>query len=306
MILTAAKFFFDSDDAAEEWEILESFTTKKRSVGDRFGLSKSTVCRVVHRVGLAILTHSPNFVSWPTEKKALHIISGFEAKAGFPGVLGAIDGSHIVCKGLQGKDAQSYINRHGLPSVLLQAICDHEAKFLHFSAGDPGSMHDARMYRRSELPTILTADKFPFDSHLLGDGAYPLRQSLLVPYRNNGRLTEQHRKYNTKHATTRVAIERAFGILKGRFRRLKYIEARRPERIVTTIVAACVMHNACMEWRNIYDGPLHTEDDGPAGDGTDSDSSESGGSSSDEDDAPTASRDKARGKAKRDFIMHSL
>ncbi|KAG0420107.1 hypothetical protein HPB47_003673 [Ixodes persulcatus] len=162
-----------------------------RSIGDRFGLSKSTVCRVVHRVGPAVLTHSPNFVSWPTEKKALHIISGFEAKAGFPGVLGAIDGSHIVCKGLQGKDAQSYINRHGLPSVLLQAICDHEARFLHCSAGDPGSVHDARMYRRSELPTILTADKFPFDSHLLGDGAYPLRQSLLVPYRNNGRLTSQ-------------------------------------------------------------------------------------------------------------------
>ncbi|KAG0437363.1 hypothetical protein HPB47_017474, partial [Ixodes persulcatus] len=156
------------------------------------------VCRVVHRVGLAVLTHGPNFVSWPTEKEALHIISRFEAKAGFPGVLGAIDGSHIVCKGLQCKNAQSYINQHGLPSVLLQPICDPEA-------------------RRFELPTMLTADKFPFDGHLLGDGAYPLRQSLLVPYRNNGRLTEQHRKYNTKHATTRVAIERAFRILKGRF-----------------------------------------------------------------------------------------
>ncbi|EEC08449.1 hypothetical protein IscW_ISCW024326, partial [Ixodes scapularis] len=66
--------------------------------GDRFGLSDSTVCRVVHRVGLAVLAHGPNFVSWPTEKKALHIISGFEAKAGFLGVLGGIDGSHIVCK----------------------------------------------------------------------------------------------------------------------------------------------------------------------------------------------------------------
>ncbi|CAN8007039.1 unnamed protein product, partial [Ixodes pacificus] len=125
-------------------------------------------------------------------------------------------------------------------------VCDHEARFLHCSAGDPGSAHDARMYRRSELPTILTSDKFPFDSHLLGDGAYPLRQSLLVPCRNNGRLTEQHRKYGTRHATTRVAIERAFGILRGRFRRPKYIEARRPERIVTTIVADCVMHNACI------------------------------------------------------------
>ncbi|KAG0430098.1 hypothetical protein HPB47_023012 [Ixodes persulcatus] len=152
-----------------------------RSFGDRFELSKSTVCRVVHRVGLAVLTHGPNFVSWPTEKEALHNKSGFEAKAGFPGVSGAIDRSHIVCKGLQGKDAQSYINRHGL-----------------HRAGDPGSVHDARMYRSSELPTVLTADNFPFDSHLLGDDTYPLRQSLLVPYRNYGRLTEQNRRYNTK------------------------------------------------------------------------------------------------------------
>ncbi|KAG0439052.1 hypothetical protein HPB47_016771 [Ixodes persulcatus] len=238
---------------------------------------------VVHRVGLAVLTHGPNFVSWPTKKEALHIICGLKAKAGFPGVLGAIDGSHIVC---------NYLRPRGEVPSLQRRRSRVRARRTHV--------------QRSELPTMLTADKFPFDGHLLGDGAYPLRQSTLVPYRNNGRLTEQHRKYNTKHATTRVTIERAFGILKGRFGRLKYNEARCPERIVTTIGAACVMHNACMEWRHMYDGPLHTEDDGPAGDGTASDSSESSGSSSDEDDEPTASRDKARGKAKRDFIMHSL
>ncbi|KAG0426066.1 hypothetical protein HPB47_026798 [Ixodes persulcatus] len=206
----------------------------------------------------------------------MHIISGFEAKGGFPGVLGAIDGSHIVCKGLQGKNAQSYINRHGLPSVLLQAICDHEARFLHCSAGDPGSVHDARMYRRSELPTILTADKFPFDSHLFGDGAYPLRQSLLVPYRNNGRLTEQHRKYNTTHSQGAVP---------------------------TT-----PRHDDCGSLRNAQRvrGVVGHLRRSPTHKGTDSDSSESGASSSEEDDAPTVSRDKARGKAKRDFIMHSL
>ncbi|KAG0421701.1 hypothetical protein HPB47_002422 [Ixodes persulcatus] len=158
----------------------------------------------------------------------------------------------------------------------------------------------------SKLPPILTAVHFPFDGHLLGDGAYPLRKSLLVSYRNNGRLTEQHRKYNRKHATTRVAIVRAFGILKERFRRLRYIEAQRPERNLMAIVAACVMHNACVEWRDIYDGPLITKDDGPADDGTDSDSSKFDASSSDEVDSPTASRDMAGGKAKRDFIMHSL
>ncbi|EEC05521.1 hypothetical protein IscW_ISCW018004 [Ixodes scapularis] len=66
------------------------------------------------------------------------------------------------------------------------------------------------------------------------------------------------------------------------------------------------MHNACVEWRDIYYGFLITKDDGPADDGTDSDSNEFDASSSDEEGAPTASRDKAGGKAKKDFIMHSL
>ncbi|EEC05027.1 hypothetical protein IscW_ISCW003680 [Ixodes scapularis] len=66
------------------------------------------------------------------------------------------------------------------------------------------------------------------------------------------------------------------------------------------------MHNACLEWPGICDGLLHTKVDGPADHGPDSDSSESGASFSDQDDAPTASRYKDRGKTKRDFIMHSL
>ncbi|CAN8017037.1 unnamed protein product, partial [Ixodes persulcatus] len=123
----------------------------------------------------------------------------------------------------------------------------------------PGSVHDARVYRRSELPTLLTPQNFSLDSHSLGDGAYPLPQSLLVLYRNNSRLTAKQTTYNTKHATTRVAIERAFGLLKGLFRRLRYVEACRPDNIATTIVVACVLHYACMEWQDVYDRPLFTE-----------------------------------------------
>ncbi|KAG0412554.1 hypothetical protein HPB47_010313 [Ixodes persulcatus] len=66
------------------------------------------------------------------------------------------------------------------------------------------------------------------------------------------------------------------------------------------------MHNACLECRDTCEGPLHIKNDGPADDGADSDSSESGLSSSDKDDAPSAARDKARGKEKKkDFIMLS-
>ena len=47
---------------------------------------------------------------------------------------------------------------------------------------------------------------------------------LLTPFRDNGHLSRQEVNNNNKHAKTDQTIERAFGLLKGRWRRLKFIE----------------------------------------------------------------------------------
>lgn len=74
------------------------------------------------------------------------------------------------------------------------------------------------MFRQSEIQYYLGDEtKFPQDSHLVGDLAYKLHENLLVPYRDNGHLTERQRNYNFCQSSARIAIERAFGILKGRF-----------------------------------------------------------------------------------------
>ena len=46
---------------------------------------------------------------------------------------------------------------------------------------------------------------------------------LLTPFGDNGHLSGPEVNYNEKHAKTRQTIERAFGRLKGRWRRLKFI-----------------------------------------------------------------------------------
>lgn len=55
---------------------------------------------------------------------------------------------------------------------------------------------------------------------VLGDSAYPLLPFLLTPKLNQEEGTPGAR-YTDHHVRTRVAIERCFGILKGRWRCLR-------------------------------------------------------------------------------------
>lgn len=79
---------------------------------------------------------------------------------------------------------------------------------------------------------------------MLGDAAYPLRLWLITPYRDNGRLTAQQKAFNTALSSTRVTVERAFGFLKGRFRRLQRVD--KLETAVHTVVMCTILHNICI------------------------------------------------------------
>ncbi|EFN64056.1 Putative nuclease HARBI1, partial [Camponotus floridanus] len=143
---------------------------------------------------------------------------------GFSKVIGAIDGTHINIPAPRIYPA-SYVNRKGHHSIQLfsdfQAVCNHKTHFLHCFAGHPGSVHDQRVFRLSELQEWLgNPEKFPDDYHILGDAAYKLHQNLIVPYRDNGHLTPRQKNFNFCHSSARVAIERAFGFMKTSFRSL--------------------------------------------------------------------------------------
>jgi len=123
--------------------------------------------------------------------------------------------------------------------VLLQAVCTSELRFTDCYAGEVGSVHDAVVFKRFDLYRRITADGnlFPGDIHLLGDAAYPLTKNLMVPYKDTGSLTASQRKYNTARSSARCAVARAFGLLKGRFRRLKNLDMSRTDLIPKVIVA---------------------------------------------------------------------
>ena len=209
-----------------------------RSVADRFNMSKGTLHSLCMDVCHVLVQNQNEHVKWPNNYE--DVADAFEQRRGFPGVIGAIDGTHIPLVGV-GKDRASFINRKGFLSLQLQATCTSDLKFTDLVCGWPGSVHDARVFRNSPLADMLP--NLPQHKHIVGDSAYPLRTYLLVPYKDNGHLTASQKNFNKKLNSTRVDIERAFGLLKCRFRRLKFLDMRSMEKIPIVIVAACVLHN---------------------------------------------------------------
>lgn len=114
-------------------------------------------------------------------------------------------------------------------------------------AGHAGSVHAQRVFRLSEVSEFLNDEqKFPFDSHLVGDAAYELQQHLMTPFRDNGFLTRAQENYNYRHSAGRIAVERCIGLLKGRMRSLLHcLPMTRLDLMAEYIVACCVIHNIC-------------------------------------------------------------
>ncbi|XP_061173676.1 putative nuclease HARBI1 [Saccostrea echinata] len=125
------------------------------------------------------------------------------------------------------------------------AVCDSNLKFLNLVAKWPGSSHEAFVWSNSVLCQIFENGNIA-RSWLVGDSAYPLKKYLLIFLLNPS--NPQQEAYNEAQAKTRASIEKAFGVLKMRFRctdRSGGILIFRPERAFRIVAACVVLHNIC-------------------------------------------------------------
>jgi len=70
--------------------------------------------------------------------------------AGFPKVLG-IDCTFIKVRTPAHKIKSTYVNRHDIPSITLQGICDARKRFVNTFTGIPSKIHDARVLKLSDI-----------------------------------------------------------------------------------------------------------------------------------------------------------
>ena len=228
-----------------------------RGVADRFSITKSTLAKHLHDFCSLINAHMAHHISWPRDQRLQMSTVGFDT-AGFPNTVCAVDGCHIPIGRPHCDNPLAYYNRKQFYSVILTGFCDSQRRFCHISVGHPGSWHDARAFRLTEVAHLLEEDHqslVPQGMHIIGDSAYPLLPQFMKPYRDNGHLTARQRRFNRKLSSACVPIEHTFGILKSKFRRLRYLQMKRITDISSAVSACCILHNLCLEPNDQVDMP---------------------------------------------------
>lgn len=210
------------------------------ATSDRFNMDRGSNHRVVLRFCKLLYNKRAAYIKWPRGDEWLTISAQFRR---FPNVIGAVDGTHVEIP--KPKKDDSYNNRKLTASIQVQLVCDAKKKITDVFCGYPGSAHDARVWKESPLYNLLSSGQsgIPVQYHLLGDSAYPLDVFLMRPYRNTGQLTPKQINFNTIHSSSRMVIENAIGLLKGKFRRLKYMEITKLKNAKFYIIAAVCLHN---------------------------------------------------------------
>lgn len=96
-----------------------------------------------------------------------------------------------------------------------------------------------------EDPMTLPA-ALPFPPYIMADRGYPLLSWCITPYKmgpTGSPLTIEEVWSNRKHSSTRMSIERGFGILKARFKEIGRKSSVKLDFMPTVNHTCCVLHN---------------------------------------------------------------
>jgi len=88
----------------------------------------------------------------------------------------------------------------------------------------------------------------------------------MTPYKDNGHLTSEQKKYNAVHSSSRCCVERCIGLLKGKFRRLKNFDAQDDVLMCKLVVGSAVVHNIILTREGIESEAISVEATDSVGD----------------------------------------
>jgi len=117
--------------------------------------------------------------------------------AGFPNVLGCVDGTKITIIALRVNE-HVYVCRKGFYMLNIQGIRDAKLRFISVVAKNPGSSHNAFIWHDCSVYSYMAQRATNDNGRLLGDSKYPLSPFLMTSVINATSSADYC--YNKRHS----------------------------------------------------------------------------------------------------------
>lgn len=207
--------------------------------------AETTATQILHRFCAAIVkTYQAVYLRSPNEQDLERILAVNE-KRGFPGLVGSLDCMHWAWKNCPKAWSGQFKGKEHQPTMVLEAVATRDLWIWHCFFGMPGACNDINVLDRSPLFDDLLSGKMPAVnftlndrtytqgnhtahpciawSHILTggtgyylvDGIYPKWSVFVQSFSNPD--TEKKAFFSKMQEVVRKDIERAFGVLQGRW-----------------------------------------------------------------------------------------
>ena len=184
----------------------------------------------------------------------MYYISSNNTTRGFPGIIGSIDCAKWWWKNCPTAYHGQYKGKEGVAAVTLECIADDQLWIWHLFFGMPGSANDINVLESSTLSKKIANGPYPvlieyevagetrYMPYWLADGIYP-NWSCFVQTVSHP-VTKKETQMATCQEAARKDVERAFGVLQGKW----HIIARHSRfwykrTMITTMKCCVILHN---------------------------------------------------------------
>jgi hypothetical protein len=222
-----------------------------------------------------------DYVYTPRNEEEMHAWSSDYEVMGLPGAMGSTDCVHVKWDRCPVSLSNLCTGKEGYPTLAFQATVNHKMRFMSCTESFYGSNNDKTICKFDQL-TMDIKNKVLFQDkeftlytesgeevrhrggYLICDGGFMMWRCLMTGYKYYSKFEEAI--WSAQMESTRKDVERAFGILKGRFRCLKLPIVFQKREYIDNIMFTCIiLHNMILT----SDGRDQLWEDGVKWDGVD-------------------------------------
>nr|XP_043638401.1 protein ALP1-like [Erigeron canadensis] len=202
--------------------------------------------------------YGPTYLRRPTSMDLERIYDVHEQLHGFPGMIGSIDCMHwpweMCATAWRGSHTRGDVGR---PSLMLQTVASTDLWIWNAYFGQQGSNNDINVFEASPVleeiifglaPTagFYANNNYYKAGYYLTDGIYPEYSTFVKTFTDP--IDEKRKYFKKKQESTRKDIERAFGVLKKRWKVVSFPSRFWDKQRMHDVIYACItLHNMILE-----------------------------------------------------------